>query len=168
MSKRVDILPLLDKALSAFPAKFDTPEARVLLIAIGLQESRLKHRYQIVAGKPGAKGPARGLWQFERMGGTAGVLGFHSIENLTAYCVSAAGLPASDPRTVWEALEHDDVLAARFARLLLWTDPRSLPKRGDATAGWNYYIRVWRPGKPHLSTWGAFWREAEAQVYGTP
>jgi hypothetical protein len=68
-------------------------------------------------------------------------------------------------RDVWLALETDDILAARLARLLLWTDPRPLPVRGDAAAGWNYYIRNWRPGKPHPQTWGAFWREAEALVY---
>ena len=38
-----------------------------MLLAIGLQESRLTHRRQI-------GGPARGLWQFERGGGVAGVL----------------------------------------------------------------------------------------------
>lgn len=161
MLKRVDILPLLDKALAALPAKFDTPEARVLLIAIGLQESRLKHRFQVVAGKPGAKGPARGLWQFERGGGVRGILRHPASKPYLPYL-------SGDEAELWASLEHSDELAARCARLLLWTDPRALPKRGDATAGWNYYIRVWRPGKPHLSTWGAFWREAEALVYGTP
>src|SRR6476646_617594 len=55
---------VLDVALALLPKKLDTPEARVLLLAIGLQESRLVDRYQVLDG--GAKGPARGLWQFER------------------------------------------------------------------------------------------------------
>jgi hypothetical protein len=75
MSKRADILPILDAALAGLPASMDSPQARVLLIAIALQESRLTHRDQIVKGKkPGVKGPALGLWQFEKGGGVRGVL----------------------------------------------------------------------------------------------
>lgn len=161
MTARADILSILDAALAGLPPNMDTPQARVQLIAIGLQESRLIHRAQIVKGKPGAKGPARGLWQFEKGGGVRGVL---------RHKASAPYLPyvADEEEALWLALEADDVLACRLARLLLWTDPRPLPKRGDAAAGWNYYIRNWRPGKPHPGTWGAFWREAEAMVYGSP
>jgi hypothetical protein len=161
MSKRADILPILDAALAGLPASMDSPQARVLLIAIALQESRLTHRDQIVKGKkPGVKGPALGLWQFELGGGVKGVLS-HPASALHAKSL----VPSGTNRDVWLALETDDVLAARLARLLLWTDPRPLPVRGDAAAGWNYYIRNWRPGKPHPQTWGAFWREAEALVY---
>ncbi len=42
-------------ALSLLPGKMDTPEARVMLLAIGLQESHLTFRRQ----RP--TGPARGL-----------------------------------------------------------------------------------------------------------
>ncbi len=157
---------LIEAALDFLPQHMDSPQARVMLIAIGLQESRLKHRYQLVAGKPKAKGPARGLWQFERMGGTAGVLTHSASFRLALATVESANLTAFDPRTVWTHLEHDDLLAARFARLLLWTDPRALPARGDAQGGWDCYIRNWRPGKPHRDTWDAFWAEAEDIVYG--
>ena len=161
MSKRADILPILDAALAELPARMDSPQARVLLIAIALQESRLTHRDQIVKGKkPGVKGPALGLWQFELGGGVKGVLSHPA--SMHHALIDATG---RSNRDVWLALETDDVLAARLARLLLWTDPRPLPVRGDAAAGWNYYIRNWRPGKPHPQTWGAFWREAEALVY---
>lgn len=34
-------------------------------------------------------------------------------------------------RAVYEALEHDDVLAAAFARLLLWAAPKPLPVLGQ-------------------------------------
>ena len=70
-------------------------------------------------------------------------------------------------RAVWLELEKDDVLAAQLARLYLWADPRPLPRRGDAAGAWNYYIRVWRPGKPHQATWAAFYRQAEELVYGS-
>ena len=46
-------------ALALLPAAMNTPQARCMLLAIGLQESRFVHRRQI-------GGPARGFWQFER------------------------------------------------------------------------------------------------------
>ena len=49
--------PVTD-ALRILPSRMDSPEARVMLLSIGLQESRLHYRRQI-------GGPARGLWQFE-------------------------------------------------------------------------------------------------------
>ena len=164
MDARSNITSILDGALGAMPSKFDSPRARVLLIAIGLQESRLTYRDQIVKGKkPGVVGPATGLWQFERGGGVKGVLNHpaskkHLPESIT-------GLTADE---VWRRLVTDDTLAAQLARLLLWTDPRPMPEQGDASAGWNYYIRNWRPGKPHRQTWGDCWREAETVVYGYP
>jgi hypothetical protein len=155
------ILELLDKAMKGYPA-WDTPRARHLLIAIGLQESRLKYREQVIPNrKPGTKGPALGLWQFERGGGVRGVL------NHPVSAPAARILVGSQPEhDVWLALEKDDVLAAKFARLLLLTDPRPLPSRSNTQAGWNYYIRNWRPGKPHPETWGKFWRQAGDLVYG--
>lgn len=64
------------------------------------------------------------------------------------------------PLAVWEALQVDDVLAAGFARLLLLTDPKPLPAPEDADGGWAYYIRNWRPGKPHPATWPGLHRQA--------
>lgn len=157
------IIALLDKALTALPAAWDTKEARHLLVAIGLQESRLKHREQVVPNrKPGTRGPAMGLWQFEKGGGVRGVL-----RHIVTKAFARKLVGNMDEEAVWLRLAEDDVLAAQFARLFLWPDPRPLPPRGDASAGWNYYIRNWRPGKPHPQTWGRFWREAEELVYGS-
>jgi hypothetical protein len=47
---------------------------------------------------------------------------------------------------IWDAIEHDDVLAAGLARLLLWSDPGRLPAVGDEQGAWNLYLRTWRPG----------------------
>lgn len=161
MSNVLDkITPAIDVALGDLPAGMDTQAARVMLYAIGLQESRFKHRFQVLQGRPGVKGPARGFWQFERAGGTRGVM---------THAATEPHLPELKSRTVadvWESLETDDVLAAKMARLLLWSDPRPLPKRGDTIAAWHYYLRNWRPGKPHPQTWGAFFRQAEEYVYG--
>ena len=139
-------------ALKLLPPKMSDKRAVVMMIAIGLQESRLIHRRQI-------KGPARGLWQFERGGGVRGVLNFHSTHDLAKH-IALDRIGKSDANSVYEALEHDDVLAAVFARLLLWTDPRSLPAIGDAEGAWNLYARTWRPGRPHRNTWDALYKQA--------
>ena len=49
-------------------------------------------------------------------------------------------------QAIWDAIENDDVLAAGLARLLLWSDPKALPKLGDVEGAWQLYLRTWRPG----------------------
>ena len=129
-------------ALALLPARMSSPEAEVMLLAIGLQESELKHRRQH------GNGPARSLWQAEQGGGmVAGLLGFHNqdVQDLARGLCAVRGVPAQ-PRAVWEAIEHDDVLAAGLARLLLFTDPAKLPGLGDEEGAWQLYLRTWRPG----------------------
>lgn len=153
----------INKALYLLPHQMHTPEARVMLYAIGLQESRFQHRFQIVQGRPGAKGPARGFWQFERGGGCKGVVD-HPASRYWMHRVCEARAVAFNATAIWNAIEHDDVLAAAAARLLLFTDPKKLPELGDEKGAWNLYARVWRPGKPHPQTWPALYAEALAEV----
>lgn len=144
---------VLPAALSLLPAKMDTPAARRLVLAIGLQESRFQHRRQI-------SGPARGFWQFER----SGVLGVirHPVtqQPLEAAVVALQYDPemASDDIGMHAAIEHNDVLATVLARLNLWWMPGPLPT--DQDGAWNYYVAAWRPGKPRPETWGLCWRMA--------
>lgn len=154
-----DALKAIDCALCALPEKMNSPEARVMLIAIGLQESRLIHRRQLVGSPPRPTGPATGLWQFERGGGVTGVLSHRSSRDYAHALCRIRDVDAT-PGEVWAALQHDDVLAAGFARLLLWTDPYRLPALGDDQAAWDLYIRTWRPGKPHRQTWDALYKQA--------
>ena len=149
-------------ALVLLPQAMSTPAAWQMMIAISLQEARGTQRVQIVNG--GGRGPARGLWQFERPGGVLGVLN-HKASRHHAWKVCEALKVPCTSQTVWEALEHNDVLAAALARLLLWTDPAPLPHRDNAELGWQYYMRNWRPGKPHRHTWDAFWLRARTFVY---
>ncbi|MFY2599299.1 hypothetical protein ACOTHJ_33095 [Achromobacter xylosoxidans] len=148
-------------ALALLPAAMDTRAARVMLLAIGLQESRFTHRRQI-------GGPARGFWQFEKgtrasRGGVWGVyLHAASKDRLAALCKARS--VACDPDAIYAALEYDDVLAAGVARLLLWTDPKALPAVGDADAAWALYLRTWRPGKPKPDSWPDLYRQAAAEV----
>lgn len=141
---------VLTPALDLLPRRMDTPAARVMLLAIGLQESQLVHRRQIVGGRP--VGPAKGLWQFERDGGCLGVLGHRMSVDLMRWVCLARKVPASRAK-LWNALPGDDVLAAAAARLLLWTDPSPLPAPSDRDGAWDLYLRVWRPGKPRPQTW---------------
>lgn len=164
--------PLLDEvvmqavfpALADLPPKFYTPAALQLILAIGLQESKLKDRVQIVNG--GGRGPARGLWQFEQGGGVAGVLKHTATAKLAAEACARHGVKAT-AASAWAALEANDVLAATFARLLLWTDAKPLPAPNDTHGAWAYYERNWRPGNPHPQTWPAHWVRARRFVYGS-
>lgn len=151
------ILDAIDQALALLPRAMTTDRARVMLLAIGLQESRFEHRRQIVGGKP--IGPAKGFWQFERGGGCKGVVE-HTASRYWMHQVCQQRGIAFNATAIWNALETDDVLAAAAARLLLFTDPRQLPAVDDPAGGWNLYVRAWRPGKPHRATWDALHQQA--------
>jgi hypothetical protein len=143
---------ILSPAFALLPSVMDSPEARVMLLAIGGQESNLEYRRQVF-------GPARGLWQFERGGGVRGVLE-HLATREHAKRVCCARNARWNPMAVWVVLDHDDILAAAFARLLLWTDPKPLPRIGDVDSAWRLYLRTWRPGKPHPGRWPAHYNAA--------
>jgi hypothetical protein len=152
----------INPALLLLPRAMDSDAARVMLLAAGLQESRLQYRYQKTKD-PYVKGPARGLPQFER-GGVAAVMGNPACKAHAEAVCKARGVPF-DSSLVHARMEFDDVLAFAFARLLLWADPRPLPNL-DASHedAWKCYLRCWRPGKPHRETWDEFHKMARAQV----
>jgi hypothetical protein len=149
---------VLTPALALLPVAMDSKKARVMLIAIGLQESRLAHRWQVLQG--GGKGPARGLMQFEQgtaasRGGVWGVF-LHPASRywLSVLCESRG--VGCEPRQIYAAIEVDDILAAGVARLLLFTDPHRLPEIDDVQGAWHLYAnRTWRPGKPKPDSWRA-------------
>lgn len=142
--------------LLLLPARFDSREARVLMLAIALQESNLAHRKQV-------GGPAMGLWQFEQGGGVHGVLN-HAASRLYARSVCLLRAVAPNDGDLYRALSHDDLLACAMARLLLWTDTDALPKIGDVEGAWDYYLRNWRPGKPHPETWRSHYLTAVGAI----
>lgn len=141
-------------ALKLLPSSMDSPQAVAMLIAIAAQESRIEHRAQI-------GGPARGYWQFELGGGVRGVLTHPSSKPHIQSALAALDYDADSPAiTCYGIIQHNDILAAAFARLLLWTLPDPLPDHGEPTEGWDQYIAAWRPGKPHRSTWAAHFATA--------
>lgn len=158
-----DILDAIDKALSLLPAPMASPQARVMLYAIGLQESRFEHRRQLVGTPPRPTGPAKGFWQFERGGGCKGVV-THAASRYWMHRI--CGLRGVDftASALWNGIQDDDVLAAAAARLLLFTDPKRLPELADVNGAWNLYMRTWRPGQPHRKTWDAFHQQAVLTV----
>lgn len=144
-----DVFP---QAFSLIPMRLDSIEARVELLAIGRQESRFLYRRQV-------NGPARGFWQFEEGGGVRGVLMHQTTAALIREVCEARQVQCNVP-AVYRAIENDDILACCMARLLLWTDPAKLPAVTDSDGAWLYYVRNWRPGKPHIATWSQFHHEA--------
>jgi len=120
------------------PAKFDSPSARVQLLAQGQQESGFATRQQ-------TGGPARSYWQMEQGGGIHGVLK-HPASSAYARSVCALRAVAPVESDVYSAFLTDDLLACAFARLLLWTDADPLPQLGDERGAWELYHRTWRPG----------------------
>lgn len=141
----------IDQAFQLLPVGMDTPIARVILAAIGFQESGYLVRIQY------GNGPARSYWQFEngRLAGINGVLTHRASAKLAEAVCKARGVEP-ERMAVWKAMETDDVLGAAFARLLMYTDPKPLPdNQADA---WEMYAkRLWRPGKPHPDKWPASW-----------
>jgi hypothetical protein len=169
MSSLHDILhEAVNPALELLPQAMDSDRAKVLLLAICLQESRGIHRDQLDStGKPGNLGPAVSLWQFEKgtrdsRGGVWGVY-LHSTSRFWLKELCKARQVNFHPLDIWTAMAKDDILAAGVARLLLFTDPKPLPY--DSGAGWRYYIRNWRPGKPHPDTWVSFYMQAYDTVH---
>lgn len=146
-------------AFELLPSKMGGQRAEILMLAIGLQESELANRVQK------GNGPARGLWQFELGGGVHGVITHPASRDLARRVLAARGCPATE-RSAWLALAGDDLLAACFARLLLYTDALPLPAAGDVDAAWKYYARNWRPGTPRPIAWPGNYELAMTTVLG--
>jgi len=161
MDLRTVVKQAIDPALRMLPSTMDSPEARVLLLAIGLQETGFETRYQVTNG--GGVGPARSFWQFELGGAAKGVCRHPASRAHMKRLCEATGCEFT-PAALWRAIASDDVLAAGAARLLLLTDPRPLPKLGDVAKAWDYYERNWKPGKPHPEKWPLLYQRALKEV----
>ena len=158
-----ELLEIIDDSL-AYLAKYQGPavsdEVRTLLLAIAMQESGplLAARYQNAPSN--TPGPARGFWQFEKIG-VQGVLQ-HAKAGKVVNDICSRLEVVSSTDTVWRTIEGHDRLACIVARMLLWIDPKPLPTTQDEA--WQYYLRNWRPGKPHQNTWANNWRIATETV----
>lgn len=137
---------VIPASLSLLPDSMDTPQARAMLVAIAMQESKVSYRKQV-------NGPARGFWQFE-INGVDGVRHHPVTRNYVLNILESLRYPlAITTAEIHAALEHNDILACCFARLLLYTLPLHLPNADEIDDAWEQYLAAWRPGKPHRYTW---------------
>lgn len=139
-------------AYSLLPGRMASPNATAMLLSIGLQESGFAHRRQV-------SGSARGLFQFEQTGGVVGVLD-HPLTHPLIVPICDLLLYPPTSMACYSAIGDNDVLATVFARLLLWTDPRTLPGPDDPDKAWSVYLSQWRPGKPRPKDWPAAFEHA--------
>ncbi len=144
---------IIEPALGFLVPSMDSRAARAMLIAIGLQESGFDHRRQ-------SGGPARGYWQFEQGGGVHGVLSHPATRPHAQLVLGMLDYPEQTSIDCYLAITHNDILAACFARLLLWTLRDPLPIEGEYDEAWQQYFLAWRPGKPHRETWNGHYAVA--------
>lgn len=143
---------IIPAAYAVLPPAMKSVEATAMLLAIGQQESRWEHRAQI-------GGPAKSFLQFEQGGGVKGVLSHAATAVIARDAFKALRYPRDmTVPDAFNAMQHNDVLALVFGRLLLWTMPQPMPRRDQQAAGWLIYLGAWRPGKAHPQSWGEAWR----------
>lgn len=151
---------IIPAAYDVLPPSMRSPKATALLLAIGTQESLFLHRRQ-------QAGPARSLWQFEAAG-VRGVLDHPRSAGPIRIALTRLCYPEPyESATLLLAIEHNDVLAACFARALLWTLPGPLPEPLQADVGWRLYLDLWRPGRPKPQTWPVNYSSAWSRVQDT-
>ena len=163
---------LLPAAIGIFAPKtrdkFMSPAGVAMMIAIGLQESDFLHRQQLIGNHrswwQSINGPAVSFWQDE-LPTISLVLNHGRIGPMFREVLSMLGYPA-EPKVIFEALKHNDLLAVAFNRLLLFTYPGPLPAEHDIEEGWKQYVWCWRPGKPKPERWASRYARAWQIVRG--
>lgn len=153
----------INPALQLLPPVMDSISARIQLCATAVQESRIEVRKQI-------KGPAVSFYQFEKIGIQDVLERATSAQHAKKICDVFDVAPEVNAIYALMQKPEGDILASAFARLNYWNDRAPLPSHTAPVsvreaAAWAYYIKVWRPGKPHLSSWPmAYWRAYGANV----
>lgn len=139
------LLEAVKAGFALLPERMGGRTAGVLCVTSSLQESPNGEQCQLPV-KPDKCGPARGIFQFERMGGVYGVINHPaSRPHILKLCELKGIEPTVDG--LYAALPTaDDSLDAAVARLLYWTDPNPLPELGDVDGAFRYYLHNWRPG----------------------
>ena len=146
----------LDPACQLLPARMQSPDARLLLLAIAWQESGLTQRRQL------AGGPARGYFQCELIACAHVLTHRASRPHVERICEALDIPPAAS--ALYAAVEFHDVLAVVVARLNLWTHPAPLPPVGDIGGAYRYYEDVWNPGRPRPERWPDAYAVASAAL----
>jgi len=153
---------IIPAAYSILPPEMNSRRATAMLLAIGLIESGFRERRQLGGG------PARSFMMFERGGGVRGIVTHPDTRDHLRAALVALRYEKMIGQTVliYQVLEHNDILSAVAARLLLWTVPSPLPARGAYDHAWQNYVDGWRPGKPHRSAFNGHFDHAWDIVEG--
>lgn len=144
---------IIEPALDLLPPGLGGNRAELMLLAIGLEESDFLER------RP-ASGPERGFW---RMGPEDDIVGAVLRHPGTApLAVAACDLRSVPPieERVFAELEHDDLLAAVFARLRLHVEGERLPAVGEVAEAWDLYCRAWCPATRDRRGWDRHYARA--------
>jgi len=150
MTTNLEIAVLLDRYLvgpTLEGTRYDSPEARVMLIVIALHESGgYKLLQEVGRNRTPTVEYAHGLWQFERAGVRA--LSEHeaALRCLHELDRKAWAAVQQDPEETWNSIVFDSRTACSLARALLWTVPKPLPALSDGDEAWEQYVWAWRPG----------------------
>lgn len=131
-------------AFASLPVEMDTPQARLLVLATGAQETGYRTREQI-------GGPARGFCQMQ-YNCVLDVMHNPASGNHVWNLCGVLGITYGS-HSIFDALLTNDELALCMTRLAFWCDPRPLPEIGDVLGAWGTYERVQRPGLPSYSRW---------------
>jgi hypothetical protein len=141
---------LLEPNLFALEPLIEVPvtlRALRFMTTIAGQESAWKHRHQV-------GGPAHGNFQFEKHGGCKEIMLNKRTRPRIQKVFEHVG-EEFELNNAFALIETHDLIMVAFARLLVWQDPAPLPIM--SVQAWNYYIRNWRPGKPHPKSWRGLW-----------
>ncbi len=140
--------------LSLLPSEMTSPEARVLLVAIAMQETGLVTRSEV-------GGSAFGFYQFMEIG-VDGVFSHAETGHLAADVAKVLQIPVDE--NFYEAVRWNDHMGTVLARLNLWPDPAPLPAIGQQAEAMDYYGRIWRPKVVAVRRWPAAYNAAIACV----
>lgn len=136
--------------LSLLPPFMTSPEARVLLVAIAMQETGLMTRSEV-------GGTAFGFYQFMVIG-VDGVFANGETGHLAVDVAKSLQIPVDE--NFYEAVRWNDHMGTVLARLNLWPDPAPLPAIGAEAEARNYYARIWRPKIVAVQRWPAAYNAA--------
>lgn len=132
-----------------------TAEAKQEILTICLQETDLRYRRQHPSG------PARGFAQFE--GGQQQALDLimrHDVVGPWLHEYAASVVLPFSLEELYTAMQYHDGLVIVAARLLLYTDYRSMTM--DQDIGYEIYDDCWQPGAKRPEDWPNNW----ARAYG--
>ena len=139
-------------AMALLPAHLTCAESKAMLIAIAMQSSQFSFRRELM-------GHDRSFWALGAQTHIK-VVAEHELTRGPIAAVCDALCYDTSVFSAYMAVEHNDILACAYARLLLSLVPGKLPSRDQPQLGWDQYLAVWRPSHPRPEPWPVHFRRA--------